>query len=175
MPGRSRKASAVLESGHRGGHNLARTLMKHAGTAVVAQAAPDGEDIIERGRGQGCDIRKALEENIVVIKNGVNAGLLQHYFREPDGIGIAGAAPGQVAPICVIPRQQSAPKLLDVASGDQGNVLAFYRHGLGRRHHWLTLCAMMIHPAFCCCQTVIMCCGMEGSGPEPAVPLSVIV
>ena len=52
----------------------------------------------------------------------------------------------------------------------------------GCRVHYceLTLCAMATHPSFCCCHTVIMCCGAEGSGWEPefrwqTVPFSVMV
>src|ERR1700692_1214983 len=48
-----------------------------------------------------------------------------------------------------------------VSTGMADTMLIFY---------WVTLCAMTTHPFFCCCHTVIMCRGAEGSGCEPEVP-----
>src|SRR5580658_5313362 len=47
--------------------------------------------------------------------------------------------------------------------------------GWRAHYYWLTLCAMTTHPAFCCCHTVIMCCGVEGSACEPTVPCNVML
>ncbi len=68
--------------------------VKHSGAAVVAEAAPEGEDGgLGRG-GEGVDGGESGEEGAVFVEDGGDAGLLEHDFRDPDGVGVAGGAPG---------------------------------------------------------------------------------
>ncbi len=157
------------------GGEFAGTTVQHAGAAVIAEAAPGGEDVIFGGCGEVFDAGESTEEDSVVLEDGGDAGLLKHDFREPDGVGIAGSAPGKVALVGVVPGEQGALEAASIrrtrlcfgicwsglpCCGHQGRVL---------------LCAISIQPDFCCCHTDIMRCGVEGSGCAPALPLSVMV
>src|ERR1700675_1965702 len=163
--------------------NLPRGLMQHARAPGVAQTAPGCQHGVFGSCGERLDIRKAFEENPVVVKDGGHARLLQHNFAEPDAIGIASFAPRKVAAMLIVPAQQGAPDMNEILGRnggvDQGGGRGGSRRGQPRlygegsrrgHHYWVTLCAMTTHPFFCCCQTVIMCCGVEGSGCEPAAP-----
>src|SRR5208337_3460720 len=154
--------------------NLLRGLTQHAGAPIVAQTAPGGQHSLFRSGGERLDIRKTFEENPVVVKHGGHARLLQHDFAEPDAVGITSYAPGKVAAMPIVPAEQRAPESGQVLAGRwnwRRGEPRLYGDGTGCAHYcWLTLCAMATHPAFCCCHTVIMCCGAEGSGCEPAVP-----
>ena len=41
-----------------------------------------------------------------MIEDGGDAGLLQHDFGDPDGVGIAGATPGEIAFVEVEPGEE---------------------------------------------------------------------
>src|SRR5207248_4374684 len=62
-------------------------------TGVQTCALP----IFELGRGERCGRRKPGEEALEIRDDGVDAGLLEHDLADPHGVGLARAAPGQVA------------------------------------------------------------------------------
>ena len=80
--------------------------MQEAGAAVVAEAAPGGEDFVFGGGGEGFDGREFLHPVGVVFEDGGDAGLLQHDFGDPDGVGVAGATPGEIAFVEVEPGEE---------------------------------------------------------------------
>jgi hypothetical protein len=75
-------------------NNFLSALVKHARPAVVAEAAPGGKNRIERRGGERFDTREAFEEEAVMLENGGDARLLEHDFRKPDAVRVAGFAPG---------------------------------------------------------------------------------
>ena len=97
-----------------GGWNLALVfgddgaggLMQGARAAVVAEAAPEGEDFGFLGVSERLEGGKAGHEPGVVIDDDGDAGLLQHGLGDPDRVGIAGEAPRQFAGILIKPLQQ---------------------------------------------------------------------
>ncbi|EAU63217.1 conserved hypothetical protein [Stigmatella aurantiaca DW4/3-1] len=76
---------------------------------VVAKAPPRGEHVIQGGRRQGPHRGKARQEPLPVGNDGGHLGLLQHDLAEPDGVGVARAAPGQIPLLPAIPGQQGGP------------------------------------------------------------------
>ena len=48
----------------------------------------------------------ALEELLVSSNHYCDSGLLQHDFRNPNAVGIVSSAPGEVAPVLVIPSKK---------------------------------------------------------------------
>ena len=52
-----------------------------------------------------------------MVEDGRDAGLLEHDLREPDGIGIAGSTPGQIALVAVIPGEERAPEARPISVG----------------------------------------------------------
>ena len=44
---------------------------------------------------------------MIVLDHGSDARLLQHDLRQPDAVGIARAAPGQIAGVRVIPGKKN--------------------------------------------------------------------
>jgi hypothetical protein len=85
--------------------------MEHARAAIVSEPAPDGQHVIFRRGGQSLHRGETAEEAIVVVEDRSYPRLLQHDLRDPDGIRIAGSAPGQIAGIPVEPVKKLAPKL----------------------------------------------------------------
>ena len=74
---------------------------------VIAQARPQVQHFVERGRGQTADIGKATHEALVIADHGGDLRLLQHDLRNPDSIGGALALPGQImAPVARVPAAQ---------------------------------------------------------------------
>ena len=59
-----------------------------------------------------------------MFKDRGDTRLLQHDLREPDAVGVLGAAPGQVAAICGEPAQQALPEFSRTSRGD-----FLYSHG----------------------------------------------
>ena len=68
------------------------------------------QDGLEIGTRQGFDIRKAVDEPVVVAGDGFDLSLLQHDFADPDAVKRRVAAPGKIAPVPVEPGEQSAAK-----------------------------------------------------------------
>ena len=50
---------------------------------------------------------KAIEKPQVVRNDRFHACLLEHDLGEPDAVEVAGSAPGQIAPRCVVPVEKS--------------------------------------------------------------------
>ena len=76
------------------------------GAAVVAEAAPEGKHVLLAGSSERLDCGKALEESGVAVDDGGDPGLLEHYFRDPDGVRVGGLPPGKVALVAVIPVEE---------------------------------------------------------------------
>src|SRR5208337_1170263 len=169
--GIAREAAAVSFS------NLLRAPMQHARSPIVAQAAPGGQHGLFRSRGERLDIGKTCKEYPVVFEHCGHARLLQHDFAEPDAVRISRHAPGKVAAMLVVPAEKGALESGQVLAAGwnrrRGKPRLYGDGARGAHYCWLTLCAIATHPAFCCCHTVIMCCGAEGSVCEPPVPFEV--
>ena len=97
------EGSAVVADEELGG------LVELAGAGVVAEAFPEFEHVLEGGGGEGGGVGEAGKKAQEVGDDGVHAGLLEHDFRDPDGVRPARlGAPGQVAGACRKPGQQAA-------------------------------------------------------------------
>ena len=97
-------------------HGL-RAGVQVARTAVVAQAAPQGQHLLHPRIRQVCHRGKALKESAVVAQHGRHLGLLQHDLRQPDTVGVTGALPGQaVASIPVLPGHHALSKVLSTCA-----------------------------------------------------------
>ena len=94
------EAAAVL------GHYLLGGAVHVAGPRVVAQALPVAQHLGLGGGGQGVHRRVGRQEGFVVGKALGHAGLLENDFGQPNGVGVAGVAPGQVALVARVPGQQ---------------------------------------------------------------------
>ena len=87
------------------GHEL-RRLVQHARAAIVAEAAPQSQDLLLSRFGQRNKLGKRSQERLVALDHDRNPSLLEHDFRDPDGAGIGRATPGQIALVQFIPGQQ---------------------------------------------------------------------
>src|SRR5262249_58515998 len=84
------------------------TPMQVARASVVAEAAPEGEHVLDRRRRERRYRGKSLQEALVVAEHGRHLRLLQHDFREPDTIGVTGLLPGQpAAAMAALPRDDA--------------------------------------------------------------------
>ena len=52
------------------------------------------------------EVREALEESSIAIQHRFYSRLLQHELRHEDGVGVVGAAPGQVASVLPVPGEE---------------------------------------------------------------------
>ena len=85
-----------------------RRAVKIAGARVVAEAAPEGEHVVERRDGERPQRRKSAEEAPVIRDHHLDPRLLQHHFAHPHAIRIARfLPPGKIAPRRREPRQQA--------------------------------------------------------------------
>ena len=96
-------AAAALDDGARAGVQV-------SGAGVIAEPSPEFEHVIERRRGQCADVVPALQETGIIGRDGLDRGLLQHDFGEPDPVRIGALAgrraPRQLAAMAVVPGQQ---------------------------------------------------------------------
>ncbi|MEY2502061.1 MAG: hypothetical protein QOI07_2395 [Verrucomicrobiota bacterium] len=83
---------------------------KVPGARIITEALPGVEDLAFRSRGERSEIRKAPEPFIVIRNDGGDLGLLEHELGDEDGVGVGGAAPGQVAGIFAIPGEDGTPE-----------------------------------------------------------------
>ena len=81
-----------------------------AGASVVAEPLPLGEDGFGGGGGEGGDGGEGLKPAVPVSTHGLYAGLLQHDLGDPDGVGVAGAAPGEIALVNIEPSEQGGAR-----------------------------------------------------------------
>lgn len=93
-------------------HNRRSSLVQIPGTAVVAQAGPDFQDIVDPSSRQDMHCRESSEEPLVVRQDRGHLRLLEHDFAKPNSVRVFGASPGKVATTPVVPRQQAAMKRL---------------------------------------------------------------
>src|SRR5271154_4790162 len=92
--------------------------MQKPGAAVVTEAAPGGEYFVLSSRCQRLDGGEAGHPVGVMIEDRANPRLLQHDFRNPDRIRIAGATPGEIALVQVKPGEQRGAELAGTRRGE---------------------------------------------------------
>ena len=86
-------------------HQLRRPV-QHASPTVIAQPAPQRQNILLIRLGQRLHRRKPCQECVIALDHHSDPRLLQHDLRHPDRIRILGLPPRQIAPAPVIPTQQ---------------------------------------------------------------------
>ena len=79
------------------GDNFPRGFLQVADAGVIAEAFPEFVDFFGASLGEGWDRGQFAHPALPIGDDGLDLGLLEHDFRDPDGVGIAGAAPGQIA------------------------------------------------------------------------------
>ena len=94
-------------------------LAEVAHARVVAQALPGFEEGVVFGGGEGGDGGEGGEEAGEVGPDGLDLGLLEHNFADPDGVGIRVAAPGHFALVGAIPGEERG-KALGEDEGGRG-------------------------------------------------------
>ena len=70
--------------------------MQKSRPAVIAKTAPGSEDFVFGCGGEGFNRRETGHPVSVMVEHGGDAGLLEHNFGDPDGVGVASAAPRKV-------------------------------------------------------------------------------
>ena len=69
------------------------------------------QDGVDRRRGERCDIRKALDETLIVRNDGRHLRLLQHDLGDPDAVRRALLLPGKIVPAApCVPFNESVGK-----------------------------------------------------------------
>src|SRR5579864_3839464 len=89
--------------------DLAGGLVQVARPRVVSQAAPQRQNFGRGRRSKILDAWEALQKAFVIGDDGRHARLLQHDLGHPDGVGVGGAAPGQVTLISLVPTHELTP------------------------------------------------------------------
>ena len=87
-------------------HDLPRRLLQVAGAGVIAEALPKLVDFVRTRIGGGLDGGQFAHPAFPIRHDRLDLGLLEHDFGDPDGVGIAGAPPRQVAGVLRKPIQQ---------------------------------------------------------------------
>ena len=106
-------------------HELDRCRVKSTRAGVIAQPAPQGEDLIHLGSCERLDRREALDEALEVRDHSLDSGLLQHRLADPNRVCVQSVPPRQVTLMERVPRQESPSQGLS----------ALDRHSLlGLRH-----------------------------------------
>lgn len=77
--------------------DLASGFLKSAWPRIVAQASPESQELVKGGGSQGGGIGELRHPTFVIGDDCGDLGLLKHHLGDPDGVGITGASPGQVA------------------------------------------------------------------------------
>jgi hypothetical protein len=99
--------------------NELRGAVEEMGAAVVAEAGPEGEHVVFFGLGEGFEGGKAAQELGVALDDGGDARLLEHDLGEPGGVGVADAAPGELAGVEAIPGEELGAEELGL-EGERG-------------------------------------------------------
>ena len=102
-PGVIGQGAAVLAD------NDLRGPVKVSGASVIAQALPHLENGLKPRPGEGARVGEALQEALVVRKDGFDARLVEHDLGDPDPVGIPRPPPGQVALLAVVPAEDFPP------------------------------------------------------------------
>ena len=89
---RARYDAVVLQGDLLGGR------VEHAGTPVVAKAAPEGEHALLRRLREVPDGRELPEKALVVGNDRADARLLEHRLADPHRVRVARPSPGQIPP-----------------------------------------------------------------------------
>ena len=87
------------------GDDLPGSVVEVAGTAVVAQALPLAQHLVFRGGGKGLNGRPTVHKALPVVPTLLDLRLLEDDLGEPDGVGVAGLPPRQVATVLTKPLQ----------------------------------------------------------------------
>ena len=99
-------------------HNILCAAVQIAGAAVVTQAAPQAQHLIQRRCCQISDRRETQQKPPVIVQHRDHLGLLQHDFRQPDAIRVARVLPGQaVASMAFLPAHHMGRKLRQKLAG----------------------------------------------------------
>ncbi len=94
--------------------------MKVACPRVITKALPSMENIGFSRAGEGPNGGETAEPSIIVRDHGGGLSLLEHYFGDQDGVGVVGAAPGEIAFVAAIPAKKRTAEGADVFWRDQG-------------------------------------------------------
>src|SRR5215472_16390977 len=134
-PGQSEGVFGVdRESAIVPGDDLPRGFLKMAGAGIVTETGPEAEYFFLRGFGERLDVRKAREEFFIVGDDGVDAGLLEHDFGQPDAVGVVGAAPRKIATEVGEPGEEIFAEEGECEAGeDRVRAAVPERGGAGRR------------------------------------------
>ena len=87
-------------------HNLLGGSVQVARTAIVAQPLPQTQHLVFAGGSKTFDSGKLLHEPLPVGSALGNARLLQDDLAQPNGVGVGGVPPRQVAAVVFVPLQQ---------------------------------------------------------------------
>ena len=100
--------------------------MKVAGAAVIAEARPKGQDVLQGSGGEVSDRGIFLQEAVVIGFDGFDLGLLKHRFGEPDGVRVAAEAPGHgaVGVDGVVPGEHGGDEVTGGEWQHGGNIIA---------------------------------------------------
>ena len=79
-----------------------------ASPGIIPHARPEPENPLERGSGQVGERGEGLKEAIVIGKNRLDAGLLEHELRDHDFIWVPGFPPGEVSFVTGVPAEKRA-------------------------------------------------------------------
>ena len=83
---------------------------KIPGARVIAESLPGVQDFLLGRFCEGGEIRKTPNPLIIIRDHRRDLGLLQHEFRDQDGIRVLSAAPGQIAALQAVPFQKGTAK-----------------------------------------------------------------
>lgn len=80
--------------------------VKVAGAGVIAEAFPELEHLVGLCARQGANGGESLHPAYPIRDDGLDSGLLEHDLRDPDGVGVPGFAPGEIARVGAEPGQE---------------------------------------------------------------------
>jgi len=92
--------------------------MKVACPGVIAESLPGVKNIVFCRARQYREGRESSKPVLIIRQHSYDLRLLQHDFRNEDGVGIAGPPPGKVAAMAVIPFHEGTPEYRNVFLGD---------------------------------------------------------
>ena len=77
-----------------------------ANASIISEALPELMNLLRVGVGQCFDVRQFPHPALPVRQDGFDLRLLEHDFRDPDGIRVARTTPGKVARVFGEPFEQ---------------------------------------------------------------------